>query len=98
MLLNSLLLPNKRNPRDGGAGGDLEIAFVNKSRGSKGHKELSLREKQTSVSARKIIEKSQHSSVSQVPQEKRREEGCGCLRDELLRPSQSASPPVYHFA
>lgn len=77
MLLNSLLLPNKRNPRDGGAGGDLEIAFVNKSRGSKGHKELNLREKQTSVSAREIIEKSQHSSVSQVPQEKRREEGCG---------------------
>lgn len=52
MLLNSLLLPNKRNPRDGGAGGDLEIAFVNKSRGSKGHKELNLREKQTSFPAR----------------------------------------------
>lgn len=43
MLLNSLLLPNERNPRDGGAGGDLEIAFVNKSRGSKGHKELNLK-------------------------------------------------------
>lgn len=80
MLLNSLLLPNERNLRDGGAEGDLEIAFVNKSRGSKGHRELNLREKQTSVSAREIIEKSQHSSVSQLPQEKWREEG----RDGLL--------------
>lgn len=62
MLLNSLLLPQKRNLRGGGARGALEIAFVNKSRGSKGHKEL----KQTSVPAREIPEKAQHSPVSCV--------------------------------
>lgn len=84
--MNSLLLPQKRNLRGGGSRGALEIAFVNKGRGSEGHKEFSLREKQTSVPAREIIKKSQHSPVSQAPREKRQEEGCG------VRERWAASP------